>query len=1009
MPLPPISSRAAPSSDRPVIPHKLSPPLPERLINRWRLVSRMEKARGVIAIVGPPASGKTCLAVSWTRSIRLELRPAEIFWYQIDGGDEDVAVFFELVRVAVAERLGSARALPAYSAEAFVNLRSFASHWFKRLFNQESRASMGFVIDDIHRLPPDSPLILVIGELAKSLGQHDRLVVSSRSVIPTPILNAARRKGLIRISDLQVDETEFEDFERDTDRQRPLTRQAFGAALRHSAHWIAGFPLLSQAKPVNVGELESLPALLSSLSDADRTALATTAYLQVGSEHDWMLLGGEAAVSALVSVGTATALVIRLGDLALRKHDLLFDRLESWATKQLSPDEVSTARAATGRLLLGRGEVLSGVQLLIAAGTFEEASGAILDHASDLIDHAKNHELQQIIQLLPAEERSKPAIQVWAAYSDLPFAPQKAADELADIRLRFHSKLSVSELALAINGEIYGALSSMMIDGRMPLLIEVATNLVGQLIAVKEPMQSRLFLGRVIAILLGHPTYKGLPEIRREAALLLPGLTSESQLILGSALVTHLLWWKGDLEVARARHNQLEAQAHLPDAAHLPVISWHLGALSLAFRDGNGEALLEALTKLSDFAKRRGLSHRLGPAYWIVTQASAALGDYAAAEKALEQHLASVVAMRQYHEHEEHFLRGAVALSRGDLDGAAAEAAVGWSLANGLGAIQGRRQNAIILAMAFALKGDDSASSAIEELAEVGEKTENDIFLVQATLARAALSHAQGRWNDFKLHWRNLVQRSLALGFRSLTGLNVGAVGGMAHDALTHKVDPEGTIRLITLWRLLPPAVEPVNAVWPFPIEINCLGPLELKLDGKQVKIGFGGARQKTVGILALIAGSDAQTLSQPTLMDAAWPEAEADAARNRLKVEIHRLRQLVGRDSIALANGAFTLNDRLIITDVVRLEGAMQTFSDTQRDVFERVAAFDRAIELYRGPLLPGVAALHIVSRREDLADRLLSAAKIFLDTIAQSSAPDPVADREAWQIVREKIRPSR
>jgi hypothetical protein len=116
-----------------------------------------------------------------------------------------------------------------------------------------------------------------------------------------------------------------------------------------------------------------------------------------------------------------------------------------------------------------------------------------------------------------------------------------------------------------------------------------------------------------------------------------------------------------------------------------------------------------------------------------------------------------------------------------------------------------------------------------------------------------------------------------------------------------------------------------------------------------------------------------------------------------------------VGRDSIALANGAFTLNDRLIITDVVRLEGAMQTFSDTQRDVFERVAAFDRAIELYRGPLLPGVAALHIVSRREDLADRLLSAAKIFLDTIAQSSAPDPVADREAWQIVREKIRPSR
>jgi len=139
----------------------------------------------------------------------------------------------------------------------------------------------------------------------------------------------------------------------------------------------------------------------------------------------------------------------------------------------------------------------------------------------------------------------------------------------------------------------------------------------------------------------------------------------------------------------------------------------------------------------------------LGPAYWVATQAYAAFGNHDAAGKTLEKHLALIRAMRELHEHEEHFLRGAVALSRGDFDIAAQEASLGWSIADLHGAIPGRRQNAVVLAMALAFKGDEAASVAIDEVAQVGRETENRVFLLHAALAGAALDHARGQWHDF--------------------------------------------------------------------------------------------------------------------------------------------------------------------------------------------------------------------------------------------------------------------
>ncbi|WP_158803580.1 MULTISPECIES: AAA family ATPase [unclassified Acidisoma] len=181
-------------------PHKLSPALADGMVARRRLFKRMEAVSkaGVIAIVGPPASGKTFLAASWLCFDWVVQRTGHAIWYQADDADEDIAAFFQLVGSALEEQLNdNEEPLPAYTPEAFSQLKSFSAHWFRALFKGGTRPPILFVIDDLHRLPADSPLAQVLLELAKALGPQDRLIFFSRVALPSAIRRAIPRSRLV--------------------------------------------------------------------------------------------------------------------------------------------------------------------------------------------------------------------------------------------------------------------------------------------------------------------------------------------------------------------------------------------------------------------------------------------------------------------------------------------------------------------------------------------------------------------------------------------------------------------------------------------------------------------------------------------------------------------------------------------------------------------------------------------------------------------------------------------
>src|ERR1700761_190739 len=216
---------------------KLSPPQSEGLVSRSRLLNQLDLPCSVVTIVGPPLVGKTCLAASWMDSALASDRLLNMLWYRIDEADQDVAVFFQLTKDAAAKWLRAHVKLPAYSAEA--DLKEFTAAWLKAVLPRAPRPALAFIFDDVHRLAPEKPLLLVLSKLARALGDEDRLILISRRDVPMPITDAARRRQrLVRITDFRIEESEFADFQKSTARGAALTREAFRDALRQSGSWM---------------------------------------------------------------------------------------------------------------------------------------------------------------------------------------------------------------------------------------------------------------------------------------------------------------------------------------------------------------------------------------------------------------------------------------------------------------------------------------------------------------------------------------------------------------------------------------------------------------------------------------------------------------------------------------------------------------------------------------------------------------------------------------------------
>jgi ATP/maltotriose-dependent transcriptional regulator MalT len=970
-------------------PSKLVAPQIGGLVARQRLFREIEQAspKGIVWITAPPGAGKTSLAATWLYSGRSAARHGHALWYRLDETDADPVIFFETLALAVGALPDRAHnALPRLTPDALPNLKAFARNWFKALLGNKERSPYLFAFDDAHRLPPDSAVVEILAILAAALLAQDRLLCLSRESPPALVVSAVPAKRLTVISDLRVEAGEWKDFARDVPGVHANGHATFIATAQRSGRWIADLVVRPSSHP-SLDDLRTHPALaperlFAGCSEVERRALLETAFLQTGEEEAWRTLGGEGAISVLAQLASSSALVTRLLDGTLHKHDLLFERLRTSAETEMPPDALSRARLNTGRLLAARGEMLAGVRLLTQAGADDEARDLILGHAPDMITGGRNRELVELIGMLPDSIRRVPLVRVWQATGCLPFEPSAAREVFRDVWRSANPAEQPVEFAFALIGDINAALADWSIDAQLSSSIDEIDRALPLLSALPQAIRGRLVTTRAVAMLLGCPTHRDVLDAQKHVESVLPRLQAQAgqQLLLGAILVNYLLWWRGDLAAARPYLDNLAPLASRPDVPPLATMAWYYGALTIAYRDGKDSEVRRLMREVVAFAQKWGTQHRLANAYWVAAQAYAAAGDGAEAAVCIENAVRSgrpdVVGA--------HFLRATVALGEGNADLAIGEATAAYERAGRVGNTQQRGLLALQLAMAFAVKGDDRARQHIDELRDLAARSHSAIFQLHADLAEACHAAAQGRMAAFVAAWNGLAHLACQLGFRRISGLDVAHFGYLANLALQRGAEVSVTRRLIALWDLPPPQRTNVHDEWPFRVNISCLGQFSIQLDGNRISTGSGKAQRKPRELLFHLIIANGRDLEQGWLADELWPDADGDQSIHSLTTTIYRLRKLIGAQAVIHEDSHVRLNPLHVSTDLGRLRDALRRLGDETLSTTDRLAAFDLALQLYQGPLLPGIAMAPVVLERQRQLALLASEGLGFLLTLA-------------------------
>jgi DNA-binding SARP family transcriptional activator len=276
------------------------------------------------------------------------------------------------------------------------------------------------------------------------------------------------------------------------------------------------------------------------------------------------------------------------------------------------------------------------------------------------------------------------------------------------------------------------------------------------------------------------------------------------------------------------------------------------------------------------------------------------------------------------------------------------------------------------------------ADRELAQASDLGLRRPNLLVRFMTLLMRAQWAFASGN-NE-----QGLVQlrEGLAIGreqrYLSFIWWEARTVADLCARALAANIEKDYVLHLVRERRLAPesPPVDIEN--WPWRLRIYTLGRFWLIIDNHQVDLaGRNKSQKKPLELLkALLAmGGSAQ---EHDLIDLLWADSDGDSSRQTFKVNLHRLRQLLGVEgAIRLQDGVVSIDRRLVWVDVWALDNLflrLRCSDSILDDVMARLV--EKALNLYFGGFLDGEERGWLVSPRQKIKSRFL----VLVSRLAQT-----------------------
>ena len=942
---------------------KLSRPRLFDSVARERLFGVLDGLRRhpLIWIGAPPGAGKTTLVASW-----LDSRKLAGIWYQIDSGDADPATFFYYLRLAGQSWQRRGQPLPLLTPEFLGDVPGFARRFFRDL-TARLRPGHVLVFDNLHELPEGSALLPALAATAEEVPAGIQILIVSRE---DPGAGFARLVANRTLSVVGPEELRLTPEETTAIAAARIEVDAHSAhqLYRLSAGWAAGLSLILERirrglNGATVGELDSYQEVFDYFAGEihhradpeNRQILLSLCFFPHFTADQAVAASGNPHAPRLLDYLYRRHLFVerRSGtgssDPVYQFHALFQAFLRRQAAAALGrTDQLALART-TAELLETQGSTDDAVPLYLEAHAWDSAAQLICRQAQRYLRQGRRQSLTDWIERLPQEVvDTDPWLLFWAGNAHAAVNPAVARQRLEHayrVAVQRADRLCEAQSAAAIIETIF--LEYAHFD-QLEQWIPVLERALQDDLAFPDP-GSEL---RVLAALVGAIFHwrGNAPCLARYVPRACELLASDADVNLLVLSATYLLRYgtsTGAIELVRRLLGCVEPLLGHPDLSPLAwglcklFVGWSYVTLADGTRASSHAASLELVAKERSLPQLRRFAAIIGQWAEMICQRPEGAWRWLAlmeqvADPGRPYDAASLAAMRAWS-----------ALAGGSSGSGLEAARAAADLYDGIGSSWHRLLGRGMLMWAYVDRGDfASAQQCIEETAALSKHYNIDAYDVHRHQVRAMIALEQGDRPGLRASLVDLFTCARRHGTNIPVRFFPAWMPCLCAEALAAGIEAEYVRNLIRVFDWHCPGT-PVEQ-WPWHVRIYALGRFAVCLDDQPLAFA-GRAPKKTLNLLKALVCLGGSGVRDHRLIDAIWPDDEADAARAAFSVTLHRLRKLLGHpDAILLEDGLVSLNPRLCWVDAF----AFERLGDAQPGTDPAAVA---ALELYRGNLLPG------------------------------------------------------
>lgn len=975
-----------------VLPAKLAPPEMRRVYQRKRLHERLKSAGSntLCWIEGPAGSGKTSLAVSYLRN-----RRTPVLWYQCDERDADPSAFFHYLALAAhAITQTEGLFLPRLTPERLAAVQVFVRNFFDALFAAMPRPFI-LVLDNYQDLPESSPLHDWLAMVWTSVPSNCQAIVLSRHAPPPTYTRLLANQSMMHIMPEELSFSQDEALGLLQCVEGHPVPEEMVQELQQRAHgWAAGLILFLERyrhgeNVIDVWDRSETQAvfnyfateLYTQLPEDTKSLLCTMALLEdFDSAMITGLTGKPEANILFESLCQKNYFLIRLSGnrVIYRYHPLFHQYLKEELQRRLDREEYVFLCRRAASLLAEANDVEAAIHLWLNIGDSSVAAGKICVIANKLIHQGRHHQLLSWIARLDEESLAgDPWLLYWCACARLPFETQAGLEDLIqsfdmfknleDEIGQYLSCSSIIAFYIMVWNEFHSLdrwLEEMdRIRQQYPVYpsheieVMVTASMLGAIIARRpQDPQSQHWLVRA-----DH-----LYDSTRDPA--------EKMRLAHTLLYAHS--WIGDSKRLEFIHQSIGHNIDHPATSPIDRVFWYYFKAFGDWFSGNPEMCAEDVQSGIQVIRETGLDMMVANMSSQGVYGSLTTGNQAAATEYLDQVYQATDFDSPFNAAHYHYLSSWHALDGGDMVMArqAAEQCVEYAGTAGAIFIEALAHTIFAHAL-FASDEIQAAQAQLEQAMDIANAIGIPVLVVQCRISQAYFDYQNGKPESARDSLSFALSMASRSDLRAYPGCPRRMMTVMFQLALAHGIEPGYVRCLIGSLKLVPDPKLPGTEAWPWPVKINALGKFVVFYNGAPLKFS-AKAQKKPLELLKVLVAFGGERVREHRLEQSLWPDAEGDLARQNLKATIHRLRKLIGLDTLIVQGGDVSLNPSCCWVDVWELEHSLMGMDNIATGSSEQVELIVwRLLSAYTGPLLPDEVDSQIGLMRERMRARYLQA----------------------------------